>query len=217
MNRAKNIKLIKYFNKSENIKLGKHTSEAWIRDPKHLGFTLARYKFVSKMFDGFNSVLEVGAGDGFGSRIVKQNVNNLELSDSENLNLKHYDMDFHKTKYFIHNVIKSKFKKQYDGIYLLDVIEHIDKKSEKIFLKYLVLSLKKDGVLIVGTPSLESQKYASYAAKIGHVNCKSYYNLKKIMQKYFKRVFMFSMNDEMIHTGFYGMSHYLFSVCVQKK
>ena len=218
MKLSKNRKLMKYImNNSSDIKLGKHISAAWTRDPKHLGFVLARYKFVSKMFDGFKSVLEIGAGDGFCSWVVKQNVKQLALSDIEKINLEVYDKKFHKTEYFIHNFIKSKLKKKYDGIYLLDVIEHINKISEHIFFRNLSHSLKKNGVMIVGTPSLESQKYASVPSKIGHINCKSYYDLKKIMQKYFERVFMFSMNDEMIHTGYYGMSHYLFAIGVQKK
>jgi 2-polyprenyl-3-methyl-5-hydroxy-6-metoxy-1,4-benzoquinol methylase len=113
--------------------------------------------------------------------------------------------------------LKEKLSKLYDGIYLLDVIEHIHKNKENKFLKNITLSLKENGVIIIGTPSLESQKYASKAAKIGHINCKSFYDLKKTMQKFFSTVFMFSMNDEMIHTGFYGMSHYLFAVCTNRK
>lgn len=212
----KNIKLIKFVNKVSNARLGNHTSESWVRDPRHLGFTLARYKFVAKMFENFNSVLEVGAGDGFGSRVVKQSVKKLELSDCEELNLNHYDKAFNKTNYFIHDPIKKKFNNNYDGIYLLDVLEHIDKKLENKFLKNITLSLKKRGTVIIGTPSLESQKYASKPSKIGHINCKSFYDLKKLMHNFFYTVFMFSMNDEVIHTGFYGMSHYLFAVCTNK-
>ena len=35
------------------------------------------------MFQGLNQVLEIGAGDGFKSKIVAQNVKNLTLCDSE--------------------------------------------------------------------------------------------------------------------------------------
>ena len=51
-------------------------------------------------------------------------------------------------------------------------------------------------------PSLESQKYASKQSKEGHVNCKSGENLKKLLNKYFINNFVFSMNDEVVHTGF---------------
>ena len=35
-----------------------------------------------------------------------------------------------------------------------------------------------------------------------------------ILEKYFKNVFLFSMNDEVVHTGFSKMAHYLICLCV---
>ena len=43
--------------------LGPVNRATLVRDPKHLGFTLARYKFISKMFKGMNSVFEVGCNE----------------------------------------------------------------------------------------------------------------------------------------------------------
>ena len=63
-------------------------------------------------------------------------------------------------------------------------------------------------------PSLESQKYASPASKEGHVNCQTKSQLKETLEKYFTAVFVFSMNDEVIHTGYAPMSHYLMAICV---
>jgi hypothetical protein len=36
------------------------------------------------------------------------------------------------------------------------------------------------------------------------------------MQRHFADVFIFSMNDEVVHTGFYALAHYLFALCVGK-
>ena len=36
------------------------------------------------------------------------------------------------------------------------------------------------------------------------------------MEKFFRNVFMFSMNDEVLHTGFEKMSNYIFALCVNK-
>ena len=47
--------------------MGSRTSMAYEDDPIRLVFTLSRYKFFAKMLEGFNSVLEVGPGDGFKS------------------------------------------------------------------------------------------------------------------------------------------------------
>jgi ubiquinone/menaquinone biosynthesis C-methylase UbiE len=56
-------------------------NQVWNDDPRRLVFTLARYKFVSKMLSGKQRVLEVGCGDAFASRIVKQEVAELTVID----------------------------------------------------------------------------------------------------------------------------------------
>jgi hypothetical protein len=133
-----------------------------------------------------------------------------ELLSSANLIQKNYKS---KINFIFKDILKNKLKKKYDGIYSLDVFEHIEKKKEDFFIKNLFKTLNKKGVLILGTPSLESQKYASKYSKIGHVNCKSQGDLKNLLKKYFPNVFAFSMNDEVIHTGYSKMSHYNFMVC----
>ena len=82
-----------------------------------------------------------------------------------------------------------------------------------------VCNLLKDqfGIAIIGMPSLESQKYASEASKIGHVNCKKSEDLKTTLMQHFENVFMFSMNDEVVHTGFYRMANYILAVCVSPR
>ena len=116
-----------------------------------------------------------------------------------------------------HDVLEAPLPNQHDGIYSLDVIEHIPRSSEHLYLNNLRDSLTDSGVLIIGSPSLESQAYASPPSKEGHVNCKSGEELKALLLNYFENVFLFSMNDEVVHTGFTPMAHYLFAVCCQKK
>ena len=86
---------------------------------------------------------------------------------------------------------------------------NILKKDEKTFILNLKKSLKPNGSLIIGMPSLQSQKYASKLAKKEHVNCKTKAQLRKFLKRYFKNVYMFSMNDEVLHTGFDELSHYI--------
>jgi hypothetical protein len=71
--------------------------------------------------------------------------------------------------------------------------------------------------LIVGMPSLQSQGYASPQSKIGHINCKDQNDFAALMRRYFHNVFMFSMNDEVVHTGYGPMSHYNLALCCGKK
>ena len=41
--------------------------------------------------------------------------------------------------------------------------------------------------------------------------------LKSLLEQYFHSVFLFSMNDEVVHTGFYPMAHYLLAICSHKR
>ena len=200
--------------------LGRMRNYDWHNDPRRLLFTLARYKFVSKMFDGYETVLEIGCGDAFATRIVQQTVKKVTATDFDPIFIEEihdrrqqkWGLDAH-----IHNMVLEPTKQSYDGIFSLDVLEHVQQADEDIFLKNTCLSLKSHGALIIGMPSLESQPYASEASKIGHVNCKTGTDLRDLMKKYFHSVFMFSMNDEVVHTGFFPMAHYLFAVCCNKK
>ena len=70
---------------------------------------------------------------------------------------------------------------------------------------------------IIGMPSLELQAYASAGARMGHVNCKEQPDLKTLMHRFFHNVFMFSINDEVVHTGFSRMSHYNIALCCGRR
>lgn len=210
-----NKELIDILYKTKNVKMGKHVSYMYQKNPKQLVFTLARYKFVSKILDGFNNVMEIGAGDGFQSSIVAQTVKQLTLCDIDTRNKLDFKKNtfFKNSKYIIHDFSEKKFKSKFNAMFCLDVLEHISKKKEDRFIKNIKLSLVKNGTLIIGTPSIESQKYASKTSKLAHVNCKSKANLKKLLKKHFNVVYMFSMNDEIVHTGYDPMSNYNFAVC----
>lgn len=189
-------------------KMGPMTSQYWRDDPKLLGIHLARYKFVSKMLAGKKRVAEVGCGDGWFSKLVREQVSELDLYD--------FDKRFIDWIYSIggnnaycQDILHSPLQYgNYEAIYSLDVFEHIDPEKEHVYLKNICKSLDEDGVFICGMPSIESQVHASKASKDGHCNCKASLDLKTILEKYFKQVFIFGFNDEMLHVGFDGMRHY---------
>ena len=64
-------------------KFGPMSSFTWNTDPKRLLFVLSRYKFAARMLEGSNSAIEIGCGDGFASRIVKQHVASLLITDAD--------------------------------------------------------------------------------------------------------------------------------------
>ncbi len=207
-------------NKHSISEFGLMVNESWNNDPKRTVFTLSRYKFVSKVFEDLDSVLEIGCADAFGTRIVQQSVNKITAIDFDPVFIEDIKNRYNENwpfKYYQHDILKSHVKDKFDGIFSLDVLEHINPKDENRFIKNSIKSLKSNGIMLTGMPSLESQKYASPQSKKGHVNCKSGKDLKFLFKKYFHNVFLFSMNDEVIHTGYSKMAHYLMLLCSNKK
>lgn len=201
-------------------RLGLRSSQSWHDDPRHLLFRLARYKFVAKMLSGSQHVLEIGCGDAFGTRIVQQEVKALSATDFDPVfveDAKARMVERWRFPVFTHDLLAGAIAGAYDGIFALDVLEHIQPSNEHVFLGNCFAALTPTGVGIIGMPSLESQAYASLTSRAGHVNCKSMPELKKTMLTYFHNVFMFSMNDEVVHTGYHPMAHYLFAVGAHRK
>ena len=201
-------------------RLGLMTNQVWHDDPRRLLFYLSRYKFVSKMLSGKKGVLEIGCGDVFGTRIVQQEVGEVCAVDFDPLFIKDIGERMEEKWRFeckVHDMLKGPMEGEFDAAYSLDVIEHIPKGMEEVFMKNISESLEPNGVLIIGTPSIQSQVYASKPSKEGHVNCKDHKEFKELMLKYFHNIFIFSMNDEVVHTGFYPMAHYLLALGVGKR
>jgi cyclopropane fatty-acyl-phospholipid synthase-like methyltransferase len=168
------------------------------------------------MIAGSKSALEIGCADAFATRIVRQAVDSITAVDFDPIFVENANENAsHRwpVKVLQHDILRGPVPGEYDAAYSLDVFEHIDESQESLFLSNIIESLTTNGVLIIGSPSLESQAYASEGSKRGHVNCKSGEKLKSTMKAFFHNVFIFSMNDEVVHTGYYPMAHYLLAVC----
>ncbi len=202
-----------------SMKLGPWTSYSLLHDPKHMSFVLARYKFCAKMLEGKKKILEVGCGDAFGIPIVAQSAEKVLGIDREARLIK----DDRKRLKLIKNIEFQQLDicykipmEKFDAVYSIDVIEHLDRGLNDRFLKNQCACLNEDGICIVGIPNITADKYAKFS-RVQHINLMSHPKLRALMEKYFKNVFMFSMNDEVIHTGFPPMAHYLFAMGVGVK
>jgi cyclopropane fatty-acyl-phospholipid synthase-like methyltransferase len=201
-------------------KLGVEKNANWHSDPKRLVFVLSRYKFAAKMLSGKSRVLEVGCGDAFPIRLLLQEVGAVHAVDIDPTFIQDAQERMDPEWPFtcaVHDMVSGPVAGTFDAAFSLDVLEHIAQSDERKFISNIVSSLTDDGVLLVGMPSLESQAYASPLSKIGHVNCKSGKDLKTLLETYFSNVFLFSMSDEVVHTGYQPMAQYLMALCVGKR
>lgn len=202
---------------TSEINLGPWTSYSLINDPKHMCFVLSRYKFCAKMLEGKKNIMEVGSGDGFGLPIIAQAVNHVysvdwdkRLLEGNAKRLSH----LRNVTYLNIDLNEDSPQIEVDAIFSIDVIEHLEPTKEANFFKNIVGCLKPQGVLITGTPNVTASQYATPRSQIQHINLKSMQTLRELTEKYFENVFMFGMNDEVIHMGYAPMCHYIWSLGV---
>jgi hypothetical protein len=205
---------------SEAAPVGATGKQAWQDDPGRLGVVLARYRFVAKMLGGRTNVAELGCRDPFGTRIVRQEIKEVmsyhfdpALTDDDDERLRAPPPSDGRD----HDILKGPLPEPHDAIYSLDLLESIAPDDEHAFLANLRGSLTDDGVLIIGTASIETQALASAGQSAPSLSCKSGTELKLLLGQYFTTVFLFSMSDETIHVGSLPMAQYRFAVCCGKK
>lgn len=203
------------------VQLGPTASHSWRSDPRRLSFLLSRYKFCSKMLAGKSNVLEVGCGDGFGMRVVLQTVDFIHGVDFDPVFIdwakKHSEHENLSCDFSVIDVTVESPSGVYNAAYSLDLIEHLPPDKEILFWNNICQVLDNDSIFIIGTPNKTSENYASVWSKEGHINLQSHDQIQASMRTYFNNVFMFSMNDEVVHTGFYPMAHYLLCMGVGKR
>lgn len=202
----------------EGLALGPYNSSVLLTDPKRFGFILARHKFVAKMLQGMDRVLEVGCQEGIGTMLIGQAVGHVVATDFYRPHIESCQARLapvlRNATFKGWDILDGPVPGGFDGAFSLDVLEHIDGSQEDLYMRHIADSLGDDGVFIVGTPSLESQEHASAASRASHINCKTGEQLRDLGRRFYRNVFMFGMNDEVLHTGFMPMCHYLFGMFV---
>lgn len=203
---------------SESIILGPYFSYQLRHSPRHILFSLSRYKFAAKMIGEGKQILEVGCSEGLGTILLAEYAKKVVAVDANQEAIANATNNFASEKLeFIHADFLKANIGSFDAIVSFDVIEHIYPEREAEFFSVSCRHLNPYGIFIIGTPNLTADCYASAAAKEGHVNMYDWQRLVQTISKYFHQVFLFSVNDEMIHTGFYPMAHYLIGMGVGKK
>lgn len=200
-----------------HYKMGSFASFTWKDDPRHVLFSMARYKFCAKMLRGKKHIFDVGCGDGFCLPILLQEVETVHGVDIEPVVIEEVKVrpEFKaQCSFELLDMSTRPLEKKYDAAVSMDVIEHVEQSQEAAFMRNIASSLQQDGVFIVGTPNVTAKEHASEISNRGHINLKSGEQLHQLVQDNFHNAFSFSMNDEIVHTGFTPMAHYIFCMGV---
>ncbi len=208
---------------SSRFRLGPINLESLIKDPKHLAFTLSRYKFAAKMMKECNNIMEIGCGEGIGALMFLRETNAdiiaMDFDESQIRYAKEYILPHteNRVNFTCQDIITKPYKgKKVDGMVCIDVLEHIHPDEQEQFLKNYVSSLNNKGISIIGTPNKDAnKKYGYLRSKKGHINLFNSERLRSTLEKYFTHTFLFSMNDEVVHTGYDKMAHYLIAISIK--
>jgi len=209
------------------ITLGPNTADRYLTDPKRLVFFLSRYKFAAKMLKNATAIVDIGCGDGFGTNTfiadTKASVKGIDfdaelIAHANGLQLeltRLYPEKGARLSFVNGDLLSMVTAPAYDGLSCMDVIEHIEPSRVADFVRNVGGLLKDKGVAVIGTPNLHAKQYASPHSEIGHINDYDPIRLYDELRKEFSVVLQFSMNDEMVHTGFDKLAHYLVAVCIK--
>lgn len=196
-----------------SVRLGSHLTYQFMNSPRKVLYAAAYYKFAAKMVGAEARVLDVGCGEGMGTCILAAECASAHGIDLDadaiavaSSNWKKDNISFEEGDFL------SRTREPFDAVVSFDVIEHILPEHTGAFMSLMMAHLKEYGIAIVGTPNITSDQYASPLTRAGHVNLFSGERLASEMAKHFKHVFMFGANDEIVHTGFLPMAHYLIAV-----
>lgn len=185
----------------------------WITNNQlRLLIRLARYKFVARMIKKTDRLLEIGSGSGLGSIFLSQHCAHVTGLDVKTTEVKEARSICRRenVEFRVGDLFELKPSQPYDVVVALDVIEHMPIEQGHRFVAAMAERLTPAGMAVIGTPSIYSYEYQSPLSKASHVKCYDQQELLGLADNYFGRTIAFSMNDEMVHTGYAKMAWYYF-------
>ena len=198
------------------LELPSEYARAFKNDLVMLTIRFARYKFIARVLCKHDHVLEVGCGYGLGCMFLSQHVRSVigidaqpdAVAEARRL-CQASNASFEAVDFFSFAP-----SMQFDAVVSSDVLEHMTPEVGDKFIQKAANHLHPDGTFILGTPSKYSWEHQSEVSKLSHVHCYDRDEMLEKLNKVFGRVFPFSMNDELVHTGHPKMAWFYFFLCV---
>jgi len=209
---------VRGFMESEGVTFGPYLSYWFEKTPRRALHYASYYKFAARMIGGGRRVLDLGCSEGLGTWMLAK-----ECGFARGVDLEERAVAVAKENWrdgiveFVHADFFRLPPEPFDGVVSFDVIEHFERSRAGSFLETVTANLGHDGTAVIGTPSREGQAFASAVSKEGHLHVYSSEELESLMREHFHHVFIFGANDEVVHTGFPRMVHYLVAIGCRKR
>jgi len=197
-----------------------HQIADWLRQsPRRMLFAMSYYKFAAKMVGAGRCVLDIGCGEGLGTWLMA-----VECGEAKGIDLDTDAVASAQRNWA--NDPRISFEcgdafeladRRWDAVIDFDGIEHIHPEQADSYLAKIAGLLAPEGVVVIGTPNITSRPHASKRADAGNVNLYSGERLETALKQLFDHVFVFSANDEVVHTGSWLMAHYFLALACGKK
>jgi cyclopropane fatty-acyl-phospholipid synthase-like methyltransferase len=201
------------------ITLGRYISYCYYKTPRRILHSMSYYKFASKLIGKGKKILDIGCNEGLGTWLLAKECGfakgvdfDAQAIETAKSNFNHPTIQFSAA-----DIFEDQSGEHWDAVVNFDVIEHIYPAHAEQFMEALKGKLSPTGLAVIGTPSLVSQQFASEIARKGHVNVYSPERLEEMMRKHFEFVFLFAANDEIVHTGYLPLAHYLIAIGCKKR
>lgn len=205
---------------SGGVTVGPFLADQLLHAPRHLLFVFSRYKFAARLLPPLETVdvLELGCGEGFGALLLSERGHRVLGVDADTaaIQVANRTVAGPTRRFETADFLGRRFG-TFRAVVSLDVIEHIPVELEDAFFATATANLADDGLCVIGTPNATAAAYASPQSQAGHVNLYTAERLAAAVGRYFQNTFVFGMNDEVVHTGFYPMCHYLFVLGTGKR
>ena len=136
------------------------TNHFWIRNRLQVFLKLASPLAVNARYG------EIGCGTGFFQHQLERNAG--IFAEGFDLNLDALKRNISRSPLFVYNVFDQcpSLKSTYDGLFLFDVLEHLD--NDQDFVKACLHHLKPGGLIYINVPSREELR-SKYDTLVGHV------------------------------------------------
>jgi hypothetical protein len=213
-------------------------------DPDRLAAVLARYRFVAGLLKARQDVAQYGAHT-LGLRLLLKRVRKITLYDPDPTAI--YNTGRHFAEELpvalrTHDILAGPLPRRHDAFVSLDTLQYVSRSEEDVYSRNVRRSLAREHDLaVVGCPHLgepdneeglvrslsaaATQAVTVLSSEIARRDGGAYQgmyvrsgeDLKALFQRHFHEVFIFSMVDNVVHSGVLSLADYVFALCCGPK